>query len=190
LAEAEGEKAKAEALAAFDNVSQKLELQRIQLDAQVRIGIARAEAVGMAIANMQIKMFGTPEAADSILRLMSFAEGFNDVVNAAPAPLRELGSQLLGKVAGNGSGNGHPADPSLTLDQVAVLMPQLMAVIERTLDLDTLKKQTVGQALDQLETKVVEADRPILAQARQALTLLPILAEANFEDVYLRYTAK
>jgi uncharacterized membrane protein YqiK len=190
LAEAEGEKAKAEALAAFDSVSQKLELQRIQLDAQVKIGIARAEAVGTAIANMQIKMFGTPEAADSILRLMSFAEGMNDLVNAAPAPLRELGGQLLSKVIGNGSGNGHSTDSSLTLDQVAILMPELMAVVDRTLDVNTLKKQTVGQVLDQLEAKIAEADRPILAQARQALILLPILAETNFEDVYLRYTAK
>ena len=85
LAEAEGQKAKAEALAAFDNVSQKLELQRMQLDAQVQIGVARAQAMGAAIANMQIKMFGTPEAADSILRLMSFAEGMNDVVGADAA---------------------------------------------------------------------------------------------------------
>src|SRR5512136_581679 len=100
LAEAEGQKAKAEALAAFDNVSQKLELQRLQLDAQVQIGVARAQAVGAAIANMQIKMYGTPDAAESILRLMSFAEGMNDVVGAVPPQVRELGGQLIGKVVG------------------------------------------------------------------------------------------
>ena len=187
LAEAEGQKAKAEALAAFDNVSQKLELQRLQLDAQVRIGVARAQAIGAAIANMQIKMYGTPDAAESILRLMSFADGMNDVVGVVPPQVKELGSQLLDKVMGNGkkeqSGQG------MTLEQVATLMPQIMAVVDRTLDVNKLKKQTVSQVLDQLEAKAAEADRPAVAQGRATLALLPFLADANFEDIYLRYAA-
>jgi uncharacterized membrane protein YqiK len=191
LAEAEGQKAKAEALAAFDNVSQQLEMQKLQIDAQIQIGVARAQAMGAAIANMQIKMFGTPEAADSILRLMSFAEGMNDVVNAVPPQVRELGTQLLNKVAGNGHNNGQVAvTPTLTLEQVAVLMPELMALVDRTLDANTLKKQTISQVLDQLEAKAGEADKPLVAQARTALAVLPILAEMNFEDVYLRYVGK
>ncbi len=187
LAEAEGQKAKAEALAAFDNVSQKLELQRMQLDAQVQIGVARAQAIGAAIANMQIKMYGTPDAAESILRLMSFAEGMNDVVGAVPPQVKELGSQLLDKVMGNGK-KEQPGQ-RMTLEQVATLMPQLMAVVDRTLDVNKLKKQTVSQVLDQLEAKAAEADKPAVAQARAALALLPFLADANFEDIYLRYAA-
>lgn len=187
LAEAEGQKAKAEALAAFDNVSQQLELQRMQIDAQIQIGVARAQAMGAAIANMQIKMFGTPEAADSILRLMSFAEGFNDVVKTMPPQVRELGAQLIKKVAGDGQA---PAEPALTLEQVAVLMPQVLALVDRTLDVNKLRKLTVSQVLDQFEALASEADKPLVAQARQALALLPILAEMNFEDVYLRYTGK
>lgn len=193
LAEAEGQKAKAEALAAFDNVSQQLEMQKLQIDAQIQIGVARAQAMGAAIANMQIKMFGTPEAADSILRLMSFAEGMNDVVNAVPPQVRELGAQLLGKVTGNGHGEGNsqaPADQALTLEQVARLMPQLIALVDRTLDVNKLKKQTVSQVLEQLETQAGEAERPLLAQGRAVLAFLPILAEMNFEDVYLRYAGK
>jgi uncharacterized membrane protein YqiK len=191
LAEAEGQKAKAEALAAFDNVSQQLEMQRLQINAQIQIGVARAQAIGAAIANMQIKMFGTPEAADSILRLMSFAEGMNDVVNAVPPQVRELGTQLLSKVVGNGHDNGQlpPAQP-MTLEQVAVLMPQLMALVDRSLDVNSIKKQTVSQVLDQLEAQAGEADQPLVAQARAALGVLPILAEMNFEDVYLRYMGK
>jgi uncharacterized membrane protein YqiK len=188
LAEAEGQKAKAEALAAFDNVSQQLELQRLQLEAQIQVGVARAQAMGQAIANMQIKMFGTPEAADSILRLMSFAEGMNDVLGAVPAPVRQLGSQLISSVVSGGNG-GQPADGSqpLTIEQVAELMPQLMDLVDRTLDVNKLKKQTVNQVLTQLEALATEADKPLLAQARAALALLPILGEMNFEDVYLRY---
>jgi flotillin len=186
LAEAEGEKAKAEALAAFDNVSQKLELQRLQLEAQIQVGVARAQAMGAAIANMQIKMFGTPEAADSILRLMSFAEGLNDVIGAVPAPLRELGGQLLGKMIGsNDQQNGQP----VTLDELAGLMPRILAVIERTLDVNKLKPQTVREVLEQLEGQAAAEDQPLVARARAALALLPLLADMKFEDVYLRYTA-
>jgi hypothetical protein len=69
-------------------------------------------------------------------------------------------------------------------------MPQLIALVERTLDVDKLKKQTISQVLDQLETQAGEADKATVALARQALQLLPILAEMNFEDVYLRYVTK
>jgi uncharacterized membrane protein YqiK len=182
LAEAEGQKAKAEALAAFDNVSQQLEMQRLQLDAQVQVGVARAQAIGQAIANMQIKMFGTPEAADSILRLMSFAEGMNDVAGALPPQVRQLGEQLVGKVVGG--------PQAMTVEQVAEIMPQLIALVERTLDINTLKKRTVAQVLELVEEKAAAADRPLVAQARAAIALLPVMADLNFEDVYLRYTAK
>jgi uncharacterized membrane protein YqiK len=182
LAEAEGQKAKAEALAAFDNVSQQLELQRLQIDAQIQIGMARAQAIGTAIASMQIKMFGTPEAADSILRMISFVEGMNDVISVAPPQLRRLGDQLLGKVvASNGSPNGQP----LPLDQILDLVPQLVAVVEHTLNVNELKQQTVAQVLDQLALAAAEADKPLVDRARTALTSLPILAKMNFEDVYL-----
>jgi uncharacterized membrane protein YqiK len=191
LAEAEGQKAKAEALAAFDNVSQQLELQRMQLDAQIQIGVARAQAMGAAIANMQIKMFGTPDAADSILRMMSFAEGLNDVVGAVPAPMRELGSQLLGKVmAGDGKHDGQSGEGPMTLEEVAALMPQLMAAVDRTLDVNKLKKQTFSQVLDQFEAQAAVDDKPLAVKARIALALLPFVADANFEDVYLRYATK
>lgn len=191
LAEAEGQKAKAEALAAFDNVSQQLELQRLQLDAQIQIGVARAEAMGAAIANMQIKMFGTPEAADSILRLMSFAEGLNDIVGAVPPQVRDLGSQLLGQVmGGNGQPQSDPTPPQPAVTDIAQLLPQLVALVERTLEVNKLKKQTVGQVLEQLEAQAAEADKPLVVQAREALKLLPILADMNFEDVYLRYVTK
>jgi uncharacterized membrane protein YqiK len=191
LGEAEGQKAKAEALAAFDNVSQQLELQRMQLDAQVQVGVARAQAMGAAIANMQIKMFGTPEAADSILRMMSFAEGLNDVVGAVPPSVRELGSQLLGKVmAGDGKHDGQSGEGPLTLEEVATLMPQLMAAVDRTLDVNKLKKQTFSQVLDQLEAQADAADKPLAVKARAALALLPFVADASFEDVYLRYATK
>jgi uncharacterized membrane protein YqiK len=184
LAEAEGQKAKAEALAAFDNVSQQLELQRMHLEAQVQVGVARAQAMGAAIANMQIKMFGTPEAADSILRLMSFAEGMNDVLGQIPPQVKELGQQLIGQVAGNGK-----SGQAMTVEQAASLLPQLMSLVDRTLDVNKLKKETVGQVLTQLEDQTADADKPMVAQARAMLVFLPFMADMKFEDIYLRYAA-
>jgi len=186
LAEAEGQKAKAEALAAFEGVSQKLELQRMQLDAQIQIGVARAQAMGAAIANMQIKMFGTPDAADSILRWMSFAEGMNDVVGAVPAPLREAGQQLLAHVLPETKQDGNGAG-GMTLEQAAALLPQVMALVERTVDVNKLKHLSVREVLDKVEETIAEEDKPLLAQARAMLVLLPFVADMPFEDVYLRY---
>ena len=104
LAEAEAEHAKAEALAAFNNVSQQLELEKLRMQAQIQIEVARAKAMGEAIANMQIKMFGTPEAADNILRLMSFAEGMNDIMAATPPAMQELGSRIIDRVLSEENG--------------------------------------------------------------------------------------
>jgi hypothetical protein len=150
----------------------------------VQIGVARAQAMGAAIANMQIKMYGTPEAADSILRLMSFAEGMNDVLGQMPPQVKELGQQLIGKVVGDGK-----KDQPMTLEQAAGLLPQLMSLVDRTLDVNKLKGKTVNQVLNQLEDKVAEADRPLVAQARAMLVLLPFVADADFESIYLRYAA-
>jgi hypothetical protein len=136
---------------------------------------------------MQIKMYGTPEAADSILRLMSFAEGMNDVLGQVPPQVKELGSQLLGKVMGNGN-EGKAAQP-VTLEQAAAMLPLLISLVDRTLDVNKLKKATVIQVLTQLEDKAADADKPLVAQARAMLVLLPFMADMSFEDLYLRYAA-
>jgi uncharacterized membrane protein YqiK len=189
LAEAEAEKAKAEALAAFDSVSQKLELEKIRLQAQIEIGVARAKAMGDAIANMQIKMFGTPEAADSILRLMSFADGMNDVVDAAPAPVRDLGNRVVNSLLGNSGTNGGVGTGGMSVDEMATLFPQLMALAERTLSADRLKGATVDEALDMLDQRVLPEEKPLVTKGRLAVSTLPFLGGAKFADIYDRYKA-
>jgi uncharacterized membrane protein YqiK len=199
LAEAEAEKAKAEALAAYDGVSQKLELEKIRLQAQIEIGVARAKAMGDAVANMQIKMFGTPEAADSILRLMSFADGMNDVVNATPAPVRDLGNRVVNSLLGSNGGNGNSANGGaiggvisnggMGVDEMATIFPQLMALAERTLPADRLKTATVDDALDMLDERVLPEEKPLVTQGRLAVSTLPFLGGAKFADMYERYKA-
>ncbi len=195
LAEAEAEKAKAEALAAYDGVSQKLELEKIRLQAQIEIGVARAKAMGDAVANMQIKMFGTPEAADSILRLMSFADGMNDVVNATPAPVRDLGNRVVNSLLSNNGGNGSASNGvihsggGMNVDEMAIIFPQLMALAERTLPADRLKIATVDEALDMLDERVLPEEKPLVTKGRLAVSTLPFLGGAKFADIYERYKA-
>jgi hypothetical protein len=97
----------------------------------------------------------------------------------------------LGQVmGGNGQPQSEPTPAQPTVTDIAQLLPQLVTLVERTLEVNKLKKQTVGQVLEQLEARAAEADKPVVVQAREALKLLPILADMNFEDVYLRYVAK
>lgn len=181
LAEAEGEMAKAEALAAHDSVQQRLELERLRLEAQVEIGVARAKAMGEAMAKMEIKMFGTPDAADNILRMMSYADGMGEFVNSLPKPVQQAGSQLLQKVTGGK--NGSTDDTVLTVDGVTALLPQLMAVVGRTLDMGKLEGLTVGDIVAKLETEADESDQSIVKKARQLLEALPFLGQQTVESL-------
>jgi uncharacterized membrane protein YqiK len=207
LAEAEAEKAKSEALAAYEGVAQRMELTRLQLDAQVRIEVARAEALGSAIASMNLKLYGDPSAAASLLRMVTLADGLGEVVKAAPQPIREIGQGLLNKVTGdpngkslsnvepeksakepaaNGNGNGQAG----SLAGLAGMLPDLLELAERKLDIDALKGQSVAEALQELAGKVEGADLEKVQKAQHALALLPVLNDLPFEELYLRATAQ
>jgi uncharacterized membrane protein YqiK len=197
LAAAESEKAKAEALAAYDGVAQRVEMARLQLDAQVRIEVARSEALGAALASMNIKMIGDPSAAASLLRLVTMADGLGEVVKAAPLPLKAAGQQVLNKLTGQPAGDAllqqpapeaRPANGHGGADEAALarLVPDLMALVEKRLDVNALSGQTVSQALDRLAEKATAEEQPLVEQARQALGRLPIVGDLPFEEVYLR----
>jgi uncharacterized membrane protein YqiK len=200
LAEAEAGKAKSEALAAYDGVSQRMELTRLQLDAQVRIEVARAEAMGHAIASMNLKLYGDPSAATSLLRMVTLADGLGEVVKAAPQSVRELGQGLINKMTGDGDGNAQPkavVEPpangnghATSLTDLAGMLPDLLLLAEQRLDIDQLKGQSVAEALDQLAAKVDPADLEKVEKAKQALAQLPVLNEMPFEDLYLRAMAR
>jgi uncharacterized membrane protein YqiK len=201
LAEAESAKAKAEALAAYDGVQQRVELTRLQLDAQVRIEVARAEALGTALASMNIKMIGDPAAAASLLRLVTMADGLGEVLNAAPAPVRAVGQQVINKLTGNPNGdgllnlpaastNGHDLDRANRIADLAGLVPGIMKLVEQRLDVNALTGQTVGQVLDTLLQKVDGEDRATVERARKAVSQLPLVNNLPCEEVYLRASVK
>lgn len=198
LAEAESEKARAEALAAFEGVAQRVELMKLELDAQVRIETAKANALGQALAGMNIKLIGDPAAASSLLRMVTLADGLGEVVKAAPQPVREVGQQLLNKATGNpngdallrmtddanGNGNGNGRANGVT--ELATMLPKLVKLTERELDVNKLKGQSVSQVLDILAQQVKGDDLTMVERARDALVQLPIINDMSFEEVYLR----
>jgi hypothetical protein len=193
LAEAEVQKSKAEALAAYDGVAQRVEITKLQLDAQVQIEVARAQALGNALASMNIKLIGDPAAASQLLRMVTFADGLGEVVKAAPLSVREIGQQLVNKATGSdgdslikiGEGNGQS-----DVAELALLVPTIMKIAERTLDVNKLKGQTVAQVLTQLAKQASADDKETVEKARKALATLPIINDLPFEEVYLRATTK
>ena len=194
LAEAESAKAKAEALAAYDGV-QRVEITRLQLDAHVRIEVARAESLGAALASMNIKMIGDPTAAASLLRLVTMADGLGEVLNAAPQPVRAVGQQVLNKLTGNPQGdgllnmpaaNGRDLERADGIAELSALVPQLMALAEKHLDLNAQTGQTVSQVLGKLAQQVEGDDRALVARAQAVVSQVPLVSDLPFEDVYLR----
>lgn len=197
LAEAEAQKSKAEALAAYEGVVQRVEITKLQLDAQVQIEVAKAQALGNALASMNIKLIGDPTAASQLLKMVTFADGLGEVAKAAPLSVREIGQQLLNKATGtegdslikiNDSDAKAPQTNDVT--DLALLVPELMKIAERTLDMNKLKGQSVSQVLAQLARQASAADKPAIEKAQKALANLPIINDLPFEEVYLRATTR
>ncbi len=193
LAEADAEKAKAEALAAYDGVAQRVELLKLQLDAQVRIEIARSQALGSAISSMSIKMIGDPIAAASLLRMVTMADGMGEVLKATPEPVREIGRQLIEKVTGSPISltmpdEAAPAQPG-TAD-VAKLMPEIVQMVEKKLDLEAVKSLSVKEVLEALNEKASKKEKVSIGKLQQALENIPVLNDLPFEELYLRVTTK
>ncbi len=196
LAEAESQKAKAEALAAYDGVAQRVEITRLQLDAQVQIEVARAQALGNALASMNIKLIGDPVAASQLLKMVTMADGLGEVVKNVPQPMLAVGQQMLNKVTGTegdgllkmaqtDSGNG-----ASSITDLALMVPELIRIAEKTLDVDKLKGQTVREVLVTLSKRASAEDRATVEKAQQALAQIPIINDLPFEEVYLRAMAK
>jgi uncharacterized membrane protein YqiK len=196
LAEAEGQRAMADALAANEGVAQRLELEKIRLQAHIEVGIAQAKAMGEAMAAMDFKLYGTPDTAQQILRWMSVADGLGAVVESAPQPLRDLTGRVLDRVlpatnghngelraqpAANAVPHGGPALADLSAAQPliaaasAALRTQLTPEQRRTLSLhdgivEALKSANVEQGA-------------VLYQVQGMLALVPSLAEQSVESV-------
>ena len=191
LAEADSEKAKAEALAAYDGVAQRVEVLKLQLDAQVKIEIAKAQALGSAMASMNIKMIGDPVAAASLLRMITMADGMGEVMNAAPESVRKIGQQLVNKLTDSPNTLTVPdAAPATETADLAKLVPEIVSMIEKKFDLETIKSTSVKDVLVLLGEKATKKEKATIEKAQQALAVMPVLNDLPFEELYLRVTTK
>jgi uncharacterized membrane protein YqiK len=183
LAEAEGQRAMADALAANEGVAQRLELEKIRLQAQIEIGVAQARAMGEAVSSMDFKLYGTPETAQQILRLMGLADGIGGVIQGAPAPVREIGGRLLDRIApplnghsNGGAANGEPATGP-DLGPARGLLLEGAAILGALLSEEERGELTVAAAVERALAAADERQRAVLLKVQGALALLPGVAE-------------
>jgi hypothetical protein len=85
---------------------------------------------------------------------------------------------------------GNGSSQASGIAELALLVPELIQITERTLDVNKLKGQTVGEVLNALLKRASAEDRVKVEKAQEALALLPIINDMPFEEVYLRATAK
>ena len=193
LAHAESEKAKAEALAAYDGVAQRVEILKLELEARVRIETAKAQALASAMSSMNIKLIGDPQAASSLLRMVTLADGLGEVVSNTPQPVRELAQQVVNKVTGDPTGDtlikiGQTNGTAMS--ELGDLVPELMRLTDKILDVNKLKGQSVREVLVMLHDQAKGNDKATVAQAQKLLAELPILNDLPFEELYLRVSVK
>jgi|HigsolmetaAR202D_1030399.scaffolds.fasta_scaffold13528_1 uncharacterized membrane protein YqiK len=197
LAEAEGQRAMADALAANDGVAQRLELERIRLNAHIEVGVAQAKALGEAIAAMDFKLYGTPDTAQQLLRMISLTDGVGNVLDMTPSALKELGGRLVERVLpsnGNGNGNGSasqvpisvadsPSAPNLDLTAVQPLV--MAGGLALTTHLSEEERSTLSLRDGIARTLEVanEDERATLLQLQGILLLWPTLAEQPVAQV-------
>ncbi|HYF64300.1 MAG TPA: SPFH domain-containing protein [Herpetosiphonaceae bacterium] len=180
LAEAEGQLAMAEALAANEGVAQRLELERIRLSAQIEIGVAQAKAMGEAMAAMDFKLYGTPDTAQQLLRMVGMSDGVASLLNGAPAPLKEIGGRLLDRVLPNGNGHGNgqgaPATPPVSIEAAQPLIAEGSRLVAALVPAEELGQLTVQAALDRALAAAGDAERPTLLKLQGIVLLLPNVA--------------
>jgi hypothetical protein len=188
LAETEGQRAMADALAANEGVAQRLELERLRVTAQTEVGVAQARSMGDALSAMDFKLYGTPETAQQILRMMSVSDGLGSLVQSAPQPLKELGGRLIERAfPSNGNGNGQGHSPALTpafdLAAIQPLVIEGSAILQRYLPAAERSTQTLRAAIEQTLALANEQERATLFKIQGLLALLPAMAEQTVEQV-------
>lgn len=99
LAEADGEKAKAEALASHNAVAKDLEMARLEAEVRKVVETARAEALGEAIAGMNMNLVGDASMAQRMLELISTVQTASHVYDALPDRAKDVIEGIAERVA-------------------------------------------------------------------------------------------
>ena len=184
LAEAEGQHAMADALAANEGVAQRLELEKIRVSAQVEVGVAQAKSMGEAVAAMDFRLYGTPDTAQQVLRMMSLSDGIGNLLQTAPAPLRDVGGRIVDSLLPNGS-NGHGENHGangLNLESAQPLIAEASIILTSLLNADERKQLSVRKAVEQVVNIVDEDQRAVLLRLQGLLSLVPAIAEQTVDE--------
>ncbi len=173
LAEAEGEKAKAEALASHGAVAKDLELTRLSAEALTAIEIARAQALGQAIEGMNMNVIGDASTAHRLLQLISTAQSIQPVYDALPAAARKTIDHVAGQLVGRPPSGGR-AD----LSALHALLLSLERENPGAFDDDL----TLGQAVEILSEHKGNVEEAIFEKLLQ-FSADPKLKELPFKTV-------
>ena len=172
LAEAEGEKAKAEALASHNAVAKEMEIARLNADVQKAIEIARAQALGEAIGGMNMTLFGDSNTAHRLLQLVSATEGFKHVHDVLPSGAQSLLGGLAERF-GMSSQDGEANSLAVLASLLRLIRQEYPDAIENNL--------TLGQVAEMLfEAQLLDDD----AQAKiQSALENPALRDVSLQAI-------
>lgn len=174
-AEASGMEAKAGALKKYNDAAMFLELSKLHIEAERDVHIDQAKAMGSALSQAQIRMYGGGDGTVDTIRDM-FTSGFSlgevleGVAQSLPAGLRD-------RFASNGIRGifGKPGRSGQFLEMTS----QLAQLVSEHLGDDEARKVPFGEAITLLEGKASQNE----AQT-QALSLLRTANEDGaFDDV-------
>lgn len=141
IAQAEGEKARAEALSSFGGLGQQLELVQLASETTKAIEIARAEALGEALGGMNMNIYGDSSTAQRLLQMITLAQGTGQFYEALPDGAKSALHTLLGRVP-----NGHAG----AKQAVNTLLDQLLTAAQ-AVDPDVqAKNPPIGDVVDML----------------------------------------
>ena len=69
------------------------------------------------------------------------------------------------------------------------MVPELIKMAEKKLDLEAVKALPVKDVLAQLSQGATRKEKQMIEKAQQALAQLPVLDDLPFEELYLRMAA-
>lgn len=146
---------------------------------------------------MNIKLIGDPNAAASLLRLVTLADGIGEVIRATP-PVRGIGQQQINRATGDPAGDslvrmaatdgGRTTAQGTSIEELAALVPEVMRVAEER-GPEQGQGQEPGEILALVGQKVSGDERTLVKKAQQALAQLPVLNDLPFE-LYLRMAVR
>jgi len=143
-----------------------LELAHLASDTTQAIEIARAQALGEALSNMDTHIFGDGATAQRLLQLISWSQGANQVYDALPDPAKNALTTLLG---GKLNGNGANTTIDALLSAALALQPDLLT-----------QNPPLGDVIDLLSAQdaIPAALKPLAERigADSALSGLPVSA--------------